>query len=56
MRSLLRVKEFTYELETADSVLCTLGLIVEGRDPYTEGHWRAPVGEGGGSGTASGTG
>jgi putative two-component system response regulator len=25
-------------LETADSVLCTLGLIVEGRDPYTEGH------------------
>ena len=36
--SLLRVKEFTDELETADSVLCTLGLIVEGRDPYTEGH------------------
>src|SRR6202023_4085390 len=38
VRSLLRVKEFTDELETADSVLCTLGLIVEGRDPYTEGH------------------
>ena len=36
--SLLRVKEFTDELETVDSVLCTLGLIVEGRDPYTEGH------------------
>jgi len=32
------LKEFTDELETADSVLCTLGLIVEGRDPYTEGH------------------
>src|ERR1019366_3997906 len=26
------------ELETADSVLCTLGLAVEARDPYTEGH------------------
>ena len=36
--SLLKLKEFTDELETADSVLCTLGLIVEGRDPYTEGH------------------
>jgi putative two-component system response regulator len=38
VKSLLRVKEFTDELETADSVLCTLGLIVESRDPYTEGH------------------
>src|SRR5271155_5876104 len=38
VKSLLRVKEFTDELETADSVLCTLGLIVEGRDAYTEGH------------------
>jgi putative two-component system response regulator len=38
VKSLLRVKEFTDELETVDSVLCTLGLIVEGRDPYTEGH------------------
>jgi putative two-component system response regulator len=38
VKSLLRVKEFTDELETADSVLCTLGMIVEGRDPYTEGH------------------
>lgn len=38
VKSLLRLKEFTDELETADSVLCTLGLIVESRDPYTEGH------------------
>jgi putative two-component system response regulator len=38
VHSLLRLKEFTDELETIDSVLCTLGLIVEGRDPYTEGH------------------
>jgi len=38
VKSLLRLKEFTDELENVDSVLCTLGLIVEGRDPYTEGH------------------
>jgi putative two-component system response regulator len=38
VKSLLRLKEFTDELETADTVLCTLGRIVEGRDPYTEGH------------------
>jgi putative two-component system response regulator len=38
VKSLLRLKEFTDELETVDSVLCTLGLAVEGRDPYTEGH------------------
>jgi len=25
-------------LETAESILCTLGLSVESRDPYTEGH------------------
>ncbi len=38
VKSLLRVKEFTDELETADTVLCSLGLAVESRDPYTEGH------------------
>src|SRR2546429_3624268 len=38
VKSLLKLKEFTYELETADNVLCTLGLSVESRDPYTEGH------------------
>jgi putative two-component system response regulator len=36
--SLLKLKEFTDELETVESVLCTLGLSVESRDPYTEGH------------------
>jgi putative two-component system response regulator len=36
--SLLRVKEYTDELENAEAVLCTLGLSVESRDPYTEGH------------------
>jgi putative two-component system response regulator len=38
VRSLLKLKEFTDELETAESVICTLGLSVEARDPYTEGH------------------
>jgi putative two-component system response regulator len=38
VNSLLKLKEFTDELENADSVLCTLGLSVEARDPYTEGH------------------
>jgi putative two-component system response regulator len=38
VHSLLKLKEFTDELENADSVLCSLGLSVESRDPYTEGH------------------
>ncbi len=38
VNSLLKLKEFTDELETAESVLCTLGLSVEARDPHTEGH------------------
>jgi putative two-component system response regulator len=38
VNSLLKLKEFTDELESAEDVLCTLGLSVEARDPYTEGH------------------
>jgi putative two-component system response regulator len=38
VKSLLKLKEFTDELETAESVICTLGLSVESRDPYTNGH------------------
>jgi putative two-component system response regulator len=38
VKSLLRLKEFTDELESAEGVLCTLGLSVESRDPYTAGH------------------
>src|SRR5271165_3327232 len=38
VNSLIKLKEFTDELETAESVICTLGLSVESRDPYTEGH------------------
>ena len=45
VKSLLKLKEFTDELETADSVLCTLGRSVESRDPYTEGHCERLRGE-----------
>ena len=38
VKSLLKLKEFTDELESAEGVLCTLGLSVESRDPYTAGH------------------
>ena len=38
VKSLLKLKEFTDELETAESVLCALGRSVESRDPHTEGH------------------
>jgi len=38
VRSLLKLKEFTDELESAEDVLCTLALSVESRDPYTAGH------------------
>src|SRR5579859_1301977 len=38
VRSLLRIKEFTDELERVETVLFTLARGVEARDPYTEGH------------------
>lgn len=38
VKSLIKLKEYTDELEDAEDVLCTLGLSVEARDPYTEGH------------------
>jgi putative two-component system response regulator len=36
--SLLRLKHYTDELESAESVILSLALTVEARDPYTEGH------------------
>ena len=36
--SLLRLKQFTDELENAETVLCTLALSIEAKDRYTEGH------------------
>lgn len=37
-RSLLRLKQYTDELENAEAVLCSLALSIEARDPYTRGH------------------
>lgn len=38
VRSLLRLKAFTDELERAESVLFALARSIEGKDPYTQGH------------------
>jgi putative two-component system response regulator len=38
VRSLLRQKAFTDELERAESVLFALALSIEGKDSYTQGH------------------
>lgn len=36
--SLIRLKRFTDDLESAQSVIISLAMTVEARDPYTEGH------------------
>jgi putative two-component system response regulator len=38
VRSLLRIKRYTDELDSAESVIMSLALTVEARDPYTRGH------------------
>ena len=38
VRSLMRLKRLTDDLESAESLVLTLGRIVEARDPCTEGH------------------
>lgn len=38
VRSLLRLKQFTDELESAETVLCSLAISIEAKDPYTVGH------------------
>ena len=38
IRSLLRLKQFTDDLESAEGVLFSLALSIEAKDPYTEGH------------------
>jgi putative two-component system response regulator len=38
VRSLTRLKRYTDELDSAESVILSLGLTIEARDPYTEGH------------------
>jgi putative two-component system response regulator len=37
-RSLIKLKHYTDELENAESVLFSLALSIEARDPYTRGH------------------
>jgi putative two-component system response regulator len=38
VHSLLRLKQFTDELDNAEAVLFSLALSIEAKDPYTEGH------------------
>jgi len=38
VRSLLKLKQFTDELEHAENVLFALALSIEAKDPYTDGH------------------
>jgi putative two-component system response regulator len=38
VRSLMRLKRFTDELDSAESVITSLALTIEARDQYTEGH------------------
>jgi len=38
VRSLVRLKRYTDELENAETVLCMLARSIEAKDPYTEGH------------------
>ncbi len=37
-RSLIRLKQYTDEMENAEAVLFSLALSIEARDPYTRGH------------------
>jgi putative two-component system response regulator len=38
VKSLVRIKRFTDELESAETVVFTLAVSIEAKDPYTEGH------------------
>ena len=38
VKSLIRLKRYTDELESAETVLCSLARSIEAKDPYTEGH------------------
>jgi putative two-component system response regulator len=38
VRSLMRLKRYTDQLDSAETVILSLGLIIEARDPYTNGH------------------
>ena len=38
VRSLMRIKRYTDDLDSAEAVIIMLALTIEARDPYTEGH------------------
>ena len=38
VRSLVRLKRYTDDLESAESVIMSLALVIEARDAYTDGH------------------
>jgi putative two-component system response regulator len=38
VRALVKLKRYTDELESAETVVCTLARSIEAKDPYTEGH------------------
>lgn len=38
IRSLIRIKRYTDELDSAEAVIVSLALMIEARDPYTNGH------------------
>src|SRR5689334_1633000 len=38
VRSLIRLKRYTDDLDSAESVILSLALVIEARDAYTEGH------------------
>jgi putative two-component system response regulator len=38
VRSLVRLKRYTDDLDTAESVIVSLALVIEARDAYTDGH------------------
>ena len=39
VKSLVRLKHYTDDLESAETVVCTLAGSIEAKDPCTEGHW-----------------
>jgi putative two-component system response regulator len=54
VRSLLRIKHYTDELDSAESVILSLALTIEARDGTTDGHCQRLAGYAGALGTAIG--
>jgi putative two-component system response regulator len=51
-RSLVRLKRYTDDLDTAESVIMSLALVIEARDAYTDGHCQRLAGYATAVGTA----